>query len=344
MIVNPYSIFLLFLDGLCVVLMTWGAVDSIKLLMDTRGVIDEEKHQVLERRSYLLLLITCVVIMLRLIGWPFLYLVLWSFVPDITGAMCIFGVTQVKPILTSTLEIMKPFLFFLFGLWLLIHTLDRATKRAELLKNKLFMLSFIAPLVIIECLMEMWLIINISPTITVSCCTTVTDLLSRPTRVIPTSVFGKSYGLFIETGFWVVSLLVIGIMMVLLWMKPLEKLRRRRLWLGLVAGISMIVMPPFFILAMIETIAPRLMELPFHHCLYCLWQYKPYSILIFLLFVTGIFSPIWSFLLDIIGNKGEAAVILPAFLRKLYLAGILFMGISVAVLGTQNLLLILGLL
>jgi hypothetical protein len=344
MIVNLYSIFLLFVDGLCVVLMTWGAVACIKLLKSTREVMDEEKHQVLEGRSYLLLLIACVVLMLRLIGWPFFYLVLWSFVPDITGAMCIFGVTQVKPILTGTLEVMKPFSFFLFGAWLFIHTLDHATKRADLLKNKLLMLSFIAPLVIIECMMEMWLIINISPTITVSCCTTVTDLLNRPTRVIPTSVFGKSYGLYIEVGFWVVSLLVIGIMMVLLWVRPLEKLRRRRLWLGFVAGISMIVAPSFFILAMIETIAPRLMKLPFHHCLYCLWQYVPYSILIFLLFVTGIFAPIWAFLLEILGKKGEAAVMLPVLLRKLYLVGILSMGLSIALLGTHHLLLIVGLL
>ena len=60
---------------------------------------------------------------------------------------------------------------------------------------------------------------------------------------------------------------------------------------------------PLFILAMIETIAPRLMKLPFHHCLYCLWQYVPDSILIFLFFAIVIFAPVWALLLEKIKKK-----------------------------------------
>ena len=343
MIVNPYSIFLLFADGLCIVLMVWSTVAFLKLFVDVKKLTNEEKHQILEDRSYLFLLIACVVLSIRLITWPFFYLVLWSFVPDITGAMCIFGVTQVKPTLTSILEIMKPFSFFLFGTWLFIHSLDRKTKRADLLKIKLFLLSFMAPLIIIECLMEIGLIINISPSVTVSCCTTVTDLLSRPTRVVPSSFLGQSYGLYIEAGFWLVSLLLIAIMIVFLRIKPRERSHRRRLGLGLVAGIALFVLSPLFILAMIETIAPRLMKLPFHHCLYCLWQYSPATILIFLLFVLGIFSPVWAFFLDIIGRKGEVAMELPMFLKKLYWIGLYSMGASIVLLGFHHLCLIAGL-
>lgn len=344
MIVNPYSIFLLFTDGLCIILMIWSTVVCIRIIVGAKRIMDEEKRQVLEGQSHLLLLIACVALSIRLIEWPFFYLVLWSFVPDITGAMCIFGVTQVKPLLTNTLEILKPFSFFFFGTWLIIHGLDRKTKRADLFNIKILTLSFIAPLLIIECLLEIWLILKINPSIIVSCCTTVTDLLSRPSRVVPASILGESYGLYIEVSFWIVSLLLIGIMIVFLRVRPLERLQQRRLWLGLVAGIDLIVMMPLFILSMIETIAPRMMKLPFHHCLYCLWQYVPVSILIFLLFVVGTFAPIWAFLLDIAGRKGEAAVMLPVFLRKLYGVGILSIGVSIALLGTYQLLIIVGLL
>ena len=342
MIINIFSVLLLFMDALSAVLMIWATLVSIRLLVGARGLRDEEEWQTLETRSYLLLLIACVALIIRLIGWPFFYLVLWSFVPEIDGAMCIFGVTNVEPVLTKIMEIWKPFSFFLMGAWLIIHTLDRSTKKADLLKRKLLMLSVIATLVIIESVMEIWLIIHISPSITVSCCTTVTDILSRPTRVVPTSVLGEKYGLYIEIGYWAASVLMIGLMMALLWVRPLERLRRRRLWLVLVAGVSMIVTAPLFVLAMIETIGPRLMKLPYHHCLYCLWQYVPSSILIFLLFVLGTFSPIWAFLMDILGRKGEAAIMLPVFLKKLYWIGILSMGGSVVLLGIHHLLLIGG--
>ena len=160
--------------------MTWATVVSIRLLVGARGVRDEEERQTLETRSYLLVLIACVALIIRLIGWPFFYLVLWSFVPEISGAMCIFGVTNVKPLLTTSMEIWKPFSFFLMGAWLITHTLDRATKKADLLKRKLLIFSIIAPLVIIESIMEIWLIIHISPSITVSCCTTVQTSSADP--------------------------------------------------------------------------------------------------------------------------------------------------------------------
>ena len=336
MILNLFSVLLLFIDALSLILMIWGTAAAVKLLWgDSKN---EDAGLGLERASYLVLLIACVVLVIRIIGWPFFYLVLWSFVPEVTGAMCIFGVTQVKPFLTNTLEILKPFSVFLFGAWLLVHSLDRRTKRSDLLRRKLLMLSVIGPVVMIECVAEMWLIVHISPSITVSCCTTVTDLLSRPTRVLPSAILGEGYGLYLEAGYWLAAILIMSLMAILLWMRPLEKLKRRRLWLGVAAAVSVLVTSPLFVLAMIETIGPRIMKLPFHHCLYCLWQYVPSSILIFLLFVIGTYAPVWALVLDLVGKRGEAAVLLPEFQRKVYGAGLVSMGASVLLLAVHSLL------
>ena len=335
MILNLLSVLLLFIDAVSLVLMTWGTLAAIKLLC--RDAKDEDGGLGLERASYLVLLIACVVLMIRIIGWPFFYLVLWSFVPEITGAMCIFGVTQVKPWLTNVLEIMKPVSVFLFGAWLLLHSLDRKTKRSDLLRRKLFFLSIMGPIIILECVAEMWLLAKISPSITVSCCTTVTDLLNRPTRVVPDALLGARYGFFLEAGYWAAAVLMISLMAVLLWIKRLEGLRHRRLWLGFAAAMSVLVTSPLFVLAMIETIAPRIMKLPFHHCLYCLWQYVPSSILIFVLFIIGTYAPVWAFVLDLVGSKGEAATLLPVFQRKVYGLGIASMGASVVLLAVHAL-------
>jgi hypothetical protein len=342
MILNVFSVLLFFMDAVSLVLMVWGTVAAIKLLAGSRDIGIEDGRESLERNSYLVLLIACVVLLIRLIAWPFFYLVLWSFVPEITGAMCIFGVTQVKPLLTNALEIMKPFSVFLFGGWLLIHNLDRKTKRSDLLRRKLLMLPVIGLIVIIECVMEMHLLAKVSPSITVSCCTTVTDLLSRPTRVLPSSILGEKYGLYLEISYWAAAGMMAGCMAVLLWVRRLETLKRRRLWLGLVAAGSVIVTPPLFILAMIETMAPRLMKLPFHHCLYCLWQYVPGSIPIFILFIIGTFSPAWAFALDLTARKGEAVVLLPAFLRKLLFTGFLSMVGSGLLLAILDLVIVRG--
>ena len=60
------------------------------------------------------------------------------------------------------------------------------------------------------------------------------------------------------------------------------------------------------------------MGLPFHHCLYCLWQYVPDTILMYLLFVLGTASVGWAFVLDLLGRTGETLVALPKFMRSLY--------------------------
>jgi hypothetical protein len=61
-----------------------------------------------------------------------------------------------------------------------------------------------------------------------------------------------------------------------------------------------------------------MMGLPFHHCLYCLWQYVPDSILMMFLYVLGTFAVGWAFLLDLTGRTGETMKVLPRYLHFLY--------------------------
>ena len=73
-----------------------------------------------------------------------------------------------------------------------------------------------------------------------------------------------------------------------------------------------------FVLAQIEVHSPRIMGLPFHHCLYCLWQYVPDTIVMYLLFVLGTSAVGWAFILDLCGRTGETLSVLPTFMRTLY--------------------------
>jgi hypothetical protein len=273
-----------------------------------------------------------IVLLIRSINWPFFYAALQSFISDIEGAMCIFGVTQVKPDLTLFLEFLKPINFFMIGGWLILHVLDRATKTSPLMRRKLFLLSIISLLVLIDSLGDIFLILGIAPESLVSCCTTITDILNRPTRTTPEAFFGPEYAHPLQILFFITHLALIGIIGITLKSKPLGiTFLRRRLILGLLFLFA-ILNAFIFLLSQVEVFAPRMMHLPFHHCLYCLWQYVPDSIAMYLFFILGTFSVGWGFTTHLFGKIGEASDLLPNYLRKIYWFAFFFLSASLILL------------
>ena len=211
MILNALSITMIFIGSLSALLAIWGGISSLILYRKWGRPSRPEEKTSLEDRSYLVLLIMVIVLLVRLINWPLFYITLQSFISDIEGAMCIFGVTQVKKGLTRFLEFLKPINFFLIGGWLILHILDRATKTSPLMRRKLFLLSVISLLVLIDSLGDIFLILGIAPESLVSCCTTITDILNRPTRTTPEAFFGPEYARPLQGLFFITHLALIGI-------------------------------------------------------------------------------------------------------------------------------------
>jgi hypothetical protein len=326
MILNALSITMIFIGALSALLAIWGGISSLILYRKWKRPAAPEEKSSLEDRSYLILLIMVIVLVVRLINWPLFYVTLQSFISDIEGAMCIFGVTQVKPSLTLFSEILKPITFFLIGGWLILHVLDRATKTSPLMRRKLFLLSIISLLVLIDSLGDIFLILGIAPESLVSCCTTITDILNRPTRTTPESIFGPEYAWPLQAFFFITHLALIGFIGVSLKFKTF-----RKPILGLLFLFSFLN-AILFLLSQIEVFAPRMMHLPFHHCLYCLWQYVPDSIVMYLLFILGTFSVGWGFTTELFGRQGEAADLLPGYLRKIYWFAFFFLSASLMML------------
>ena len=328
MILNALSITMIFLGVLSVLLTIWGGTSSLILYRKWKRPSRPEEKTSLEDRSYLVLLIMVIVLLIRLINWPLFYVTLQSFISDIEGAMCIFGVTRVKAGLTRFLEFLKPITFFLIGGWFILHILDRATKTSPLMRRKLFLLSIISLLVLIDSLSDIFLILGIAPESLVSCCTTITDILNRPTRTTPEAFFGPEYAHPLQVLFFITYLALMGIIGITLKSKPLGiTFLRRRLILGLLFLFA-ILNAFIFLLSQVEVFAPRMMHLPFHHCLYCLWQYVPDSIAMYLFFILGTFSVGWGFTTHLFGKIGEASDLLPNYLRKIYWLAFFFLSAS----------------
>jgi len=326
MILNALSITIIFIGALSALLAVWGGISSFILYRRWGRPSTPEEKTSLEDRSYLILLIMVIVLLIRLINWPFFYATLQSFIHDIEGAMCIFGVTQVKPGLTRFLEFLKPIIFFLIGGWFILHALDRATKTAPLMKRKLLLLSILSLLVLIDSIGDILLMIGIAPESLVSCCTTITDILNRPTRTTPESIFGPEYAQSLQVFFFITHIALIGTIGVSLKFKIF-----RRPILGLLFLFSLLN-AILFLLSQIEAFGPTMMHLPFHHCLYCLWQYVPDSIVMYLLFILGTFSVGWGFTTDLFGKIGEASDLLPNYLRKIYWFAFSFLSASLMML------------
>lgn len=326
MILNSLSITMIFMGVLSILLVLWGGISSLILYKKWGKPFLQEEKTLLEDRSYLVLLIIVILLMIRLINWPFFYATLQSFIPDIEGAMCMFGVTQVKPSLTRFLEFLKPITFFLIGGWLILHFLDRATKTSPLMRRKLLLLFIIGLFVLSDSIGDILLMIRIGPESLVSCCTTVTDISNRPTRTTPESIFGPEYARSLQSLFFITHLALMGFIGVSLKFKIF-----RRPILGLLFLLSLLD-AIFFLLSQIEVFAPAMMHLPFHHCLYCLWQYVPDSILLFALFSLGTFSVGWGFTTALFGRHGETADLLPVHLKKIYSFAFFFLSASLIML------------
>ncbi len=312
MILNALSITMIFIGVLSVLLTIWGGISSLVLYRKWGKSSTPEERSSLENCSYLVLLIMVIVLLIRLINWPLFYFTLQSFISDVEGAMCIFGVTQVKPGLTRFLEFLKPIIFFLIGGWLILHLLDRSTKTSPLMERKLLLLSIIALFILIDSFGDLFLIIRIRPESLVSCCTTITDILNRPTRTTPEALFGPEYSYPLQILFFITHLALIGFVGASLKFKIFY-----RPILGLLFLFS-ILNTILFLLSQVEVFAPAMMHLPFHHCLYCLWQYVPDSIVMYSLFILGTFSVGWGFTTDLFGKIGEASDSLPYYLRRIY--------------------------
>jgi hypothetical protein len=326
MILNALSITMIFIGVLSALLAIWGGISSLILYRKWKRPSRPEEKTSLEDRSYLVFLIMVIVLLIRLINWPLFYGTLQSFIHDIEGAMCIFGVTQVKVSLTRFLEFLKPITFFLIGGWLILHILDRATKTSPLIKRELLLLSVISLFVLVDSMGDILLMIGIAPESLVSCCTTVTDILNRPTRTTPEAFFGPEYVQSLQVLFFITHLALIGFIGVSLKFRIF-----RRPILGLLFLFA-ILNAFIFLLSQVEVFAPRMMHLPFHHCLYCLWQYVPDSIVMYLLFILGTFSVGWGFTTELFGRQGEAADLLPGYLRKIYLFAFFFLLVSLIML------------
>lgn len=318
MIINIYTLIMLFVAFLSLFLGGFLFYAALKMFLGSEAVIPLETKSKFEQKGYLIFLLACVVLSIRMLAWPWFYFMLQSFVSEVPGAMCMFGVTQILPSTVTFLQIIKPISFFIMGGWLLCYYVDKSIPTTPLARRNLLSLLIVCGILLTDSITDISYVLRMKPLMSVSCCATFFDAPLRPSAMIPQAIFGSHF----QKSLFIVYYLTNMILITLLWI-PLSKKwpswapLYRRIILYCQAAIGTINIP-VVIYAFIENIVPRLMQLPYHHCIYCFMGngMVPDAPVILGLFVMGTFAIGWTSILRLFCMVAETQNVTERLLAK----------------------------
>jgi len=311
MIVNIYTITMLFL---AIVSFSLGGVlfyAVVKTLFQFDKSVPLDSKTPFEQRGYLIFLLACVVLSLRMLAWPWFYLMLQSFVSEVPGAMCMFGVTQILPTTVTFLQIIKPLSFFIVGGWLFCYFVDKRIPTTPLTRRILYFLLPICGVLFVDSASDIYYVLHMEPLISVSCCATFFDVPLRPSAMIPQALFGKHFQGILLGLYYTINIVLVGSLFASLSKKYSDFIPvSDKTLFYLQAGLALINIP-IVILAFIEVIAPELMQLPFHHCMYCFVGngMVPDGPIIFGLFIIGTFAIGWTGIIRTLCKNNETTYV-----------------------------------
>jgi len=326
MILNTFSLISLFVGFISLFLMAAAVLSALHFYRQMRSVEGADNKFRAKDRIHLSFLLLATAFLIRLASWPLFYILLQSYIPLVPGAMCIYGATRVMPAFTAFLQILKPLAFFLIGGWLILYRLDLSLNTHPLTQKIIRFLAVASAAAIIDGAAELLFILIFSPPgVTVTCCTAVADIRVPSSILRPAAFFAAPHLPVLIASYHGFNIGLIALIGLLLLRKSFRAIPRSLLALvAFVASISSVVTYA----AYREHLGPKLMNLPDHHCLYCLLQYRPISAVILGLFILGVFSAIWPLLLNQLAKSDEAAERLSSLTRNLLKWALVCLSIS----------------
>ena len=230
----------------------------------------EEQHE-LEKKLYLVLSLIGLGFAIRLILVPLWFLTLQSMIASVPGAMCLYGVHQIRsPIswISTGLKILLP---FIYGFWLVMDHLDRRVESHPFRETKLVFLFPLGLIMLVESSLDLRFLFTVPPR-QVSCCTSFFD---APPDVIP-EIFTQTSWLWVKIWF-ILTLLISGVGAALYFFKKKKPARKTKTPVenrpvAVIQLVFVMAALASFFLALHTKISPLFLHLPFHHCIFCLWQ------------------------------------------------------------------------
>lgn len=324
MIINKYSILMLFISGLGLLLAAATAGAAVWAAWRIRAGRDPQQASAAERSVHLARLSAIVCTIVLLLSWPLFYAMLASFVPEVPGAMCMFGVTKVMPKTTLLIQVAMPVSVLVFGAWMLLDYARRRSGEAIRRARGMVALALVAGLVAGTSATEVYYVTNMKSLNKVSCCSSFARearaRLQAPSYYLPWELPAGTRRWLLQSAFFA------GAAVLVLWLlaKPVPGGGRRRRWFvaeNMLLGAASLGFAVASLAAFAEVFASRLMQLPFHNCVYCLVTNGrvPDAPVILANVTLGAFAAAWAAMLGIAWKR--SAPVPESLMRRMRVAG-----------------------
>jgi hypothetical protein len=250
--------------SVCALFLTVGILfPVVRIFRRWKRSEEEEKHE-LEKSFYLTYSAVIIILGIRLFMVPLYFWTMQGFVPMIPGAMCLWGVFDAYPAMTWGALPLKFLLPAAYVGWLLLSYINAKSKTHPLMQNLMALFIVLAPLLIIDSGTDILTFSQISP-VQVNCCTSAIDVGTRP---VPGSIAGVSGQVFLVLVFFALAAAFAATLFLAL-------KHRVAHWTALALTIPL---SGALVLTMTEVFAPWMLNLPYHHCPFCLLADHPVSI------------------------------------------------------------------
>ena len=318
MILHPAIIALLVSSGLMSFLVLYASWYALKIVRKWDIKSGSSDQLELERRTYLISTILGYVF-----GFQLFSLFLYVYTADslctlFTGAMCAAGTLHVNgygyPVL-----LFKLLNFILAGFWLIVNYADNRGYDYPLIRFKYFFLLVLAPLLVVETILQTLYFLGLHANIITSCCGTLfsatgtsvsSDLSSFPAPVMKLLFAITMFAALLAAVFYS--------------------------WKGkggfLLAGLSAVALL-VALASVLSFIGPYIYELPTHHCPFCLLQ-KEYSYVGYPLYLTllcGAVSGMGVGLLKPFKSKTSLLSVVPELQNKLAVIALVSFGLFILI-------------
>lgn len=252
--------------SICALVLTIGVLDTVfRIFRRWKGSNEEERYG-LEKDFYLTYSAVVIVLGIRLFLVPLYFWTLQSLVPAIPGAMCLWGVFNALPELAWPALFLKFLLPVAYAGWLLLAHINSKCKTNPLMRNMMAFFLLLSPMLIIDSAADILIFIKLNP-IEVSCCSNAIDVGPRPIPMWIGSLPGQTLLVLV---FFVISAAFATSLISALRYEVFE-------WISRILTLPLITL---LLLTITEALTPWLLNLPFHHCPFCL-LFQDYPSLLF---------------------------------------------------------------
>ena len=317
MIVTVTTVVVLVIGLLGLVLALYGGFVSSAIIEGLKG--DQEARGISEQKYYLLGMIGTIVLIARILNVPIFFWMLQSLVPYCPGAMCAYGVVNAGVPYSIAAVVLKLFVPFAYGLWLIIEVANRGVAEMTLMGDlaKSFMVTLL-PLVLIDSAVDILLVASVKP-VYVPCCSSIYDI---DPPFSPSAYLGPGVGMII----------VVAAIVFLLSVVTIQWVSTQSSSVSALTAAFCLAAAAFYFVALHDTYAPAVLGLPSHHCPFCLFQEFPDTAFFAGLFWLGIASAGWGVTLRAVwarkGLNPEGIHSLLGSLRKVSSVALVFSVVS----------------